>query len=132
MPGNILRHFILSHFAFPSPLYSALLHQYLNIWNRETQNCFFSFRFSGSPDDHVINRKPIACEKSCFSMLLAAGDVSQGGTSATQRQKFHTDDINQCLHNKSGSHGVLNANLFNFTFVLVDFGKVWCSSAKEL
>ena len=31
-------------------------------------------------------------------------DVSQGGTSATQRQKFHTDDVNQCLHNKSGSH----------------------------
>ena len=25
--------------------------------------------------------------------------------SATQRQKFHADDANQCLHNKSGSHG---------------------------
>ena len=59
-------------------------------------------------------------------------DVSRGGTSATQRQKFHTDDINQCLHNKSGSHGVPNANLFNFTFLLVDFGKVLCSSANEL
>ena len=33
-------------------------------------------------------------------------DVSQGGTSAIQRQKFHTDDLNQCLHNKSGSHEV--------------------------
>ena len=65
-------------------------------------------------------------------MLLAAAEVSQGGTSATQRQKFHTDDINQCLHNKSSSHGALNANLFNSTFVLVDFGKVLCSSAKEL
>ena len=51
-------------------------------------------------------------------------DVLQGGTSTTQRQKFHTDDVNQCLHNKSGSHGVSNANLFNFTFLLVDFGKV--------
>ena len=50
-------------------------------------------------------------------------DVSRGGTSATQRQKFHTDDVNQCLHNKSGSHGAPNANLFNFTFLLVDFGK---------
>ena len=59
-------------------------------------------------------------------------DVSRGGTSATQRQKFHTDDANQCLHNKSGSHGVPNANLFNFTFLLVDFGKVLCSSANEL
>ena len=27
-----------------------------------------------------------------FSSLFAAGDVSRGGTSATQRQKFHTDD----------------------------------------
>ena len=59
-------------------------------------------------------------------------DVSRGRTSATQRQKFHTDDVNQCLHNKSGSHGVPNANLFNFTFLLVDFGKVLCSSANEL
>ena len=53
-------------------------------------------------------------------------DVSRGGTSATQRQKFHTDDVNQCLDNKSGSHGFSNANLFNFTFSLVDFGKVLC------
>ena len=59
-------------------------------------------------------------------------EVSRGGTSATQRQKFHTDDVNQCLHNKSGSHRVPNANLFYFTFVLFDFGKVLCSSANEL
>ena len=55
--------------------------------------------------------------KTRFSSLFAAGDVSRGGTSATQRQKFHTDDVNQCLLNKSGSHGVPNANLFNFTFL---------------
>ena len=48
------------------------------------------------------------------------------------RQKFHTDDVNQCLHNKSGSHEVPNANLFNFTFLLVDFGQVLCSFANEL
>ena len=42
----------------------------------------------------------------------------------TQRQKFHTDDVNPCLNNKSGSHGVQNANLFNFTLLLVDFGEV--------
>ena len=59
-------------------------------------------------------------------------DVSRGGTSATQRQKFHTDDVNQCLHNKSGSHGVQNANLFNFTHLRVDFGKVLCSSTNVL
>ena len=28
--------------------------------------------------------------------------------------------------------GVPNANLFNFTFLLVDFGEVLCSSTKEL
>ena len=59
-------------------------------------------------------------------------DVSRGETSATQRQKFHTDDVNQCLHDKSHSHGVPNAHLFNFTFLLVDFGKVLCSSANVL
>ena len=53
-------------------------------------------------------------------------EVSQGGMSATQRQKFHTDDINQCLH------GAPNANLFNFTFLLVNFGKVLCSSVNEI
>ena len=59
-------------------------------------------------------------------------DVSRGGTSATQRQKFHTDDANQCLHNKSGSHGVPNITWSNFMCPLVDFGKVLCSPAKEL
>jgi len=67
-----------------------------------------------------------------LSTLLDAGDVSPGGTSATQREKFHTDDVNQCLHNKSSSRGVPNANLFNFTFLLVDFGKMLSSSANEL
>ena len=74
----------------------------------------------------------IACENIRFSTLIAAGDVSRGGTSATQRQKFHTDDANQCLHNKSGSHGVPNINLSRFTCLLVDFGKVLCISANEL
>ena len=76
--------------------------------------------------------KRLACENIRFSPLFAAGDVSRGGTSVTQRQKFHTDDANQCLLNKSGSHGVPNVNLFNFRFLLVDFGKVLCSSANEL
>ena len=74
----------------------------------------------------------VACENIHFSSLFAAGDVSRRGTSATQRQKFHTDDANQCLHNKSGSHGVPNTNLSNFTCLLVDFGKVLCSSANKL
>ena len=74
----------------------------------------------------------IACENIRFSSLFAAKHVSRGGTSATQRQKFHTDDSNPCLHNISGSHGVPNTNLSSFTCLLVVFGKVLCSSANEL
>ena len=74
----------------------------------------------------------VACENIRFSSLFAARDVSRGGTFATQRQKFRTDDANQCLHNKSGSHGAPNINLSNSTFLLVDFGKVLCLSANEL
>ena len=74
----------------------------------------------------------LACKNIRLSSLFADGDVSRGRTSATQLQKFHTDDANQCLHNKSGSHGDLNINLPNFTCLLVGFGKVLCSSADEL
>ena len=35
----------------------------------------------------------LACENIRFSSLFAAGDVSRGGTSTTQRQKFHTDNV---------------------------------------
>ena len=66
----------------------------------------------------------LASENIRFSLLLATGDVSRGGMSATQRQKFRTDDANQYLHNKSSSHGVPNTNLSNFTCLLVDFGSV--------
>ena len=76
--------------------------------------------------------KGLACENIRFSSLFAVGDVSRGGTSATQRQKFRTDDAIQCLHNKSSSHGIPDTNLSNFTCLLVDFSKVLCSSANEL
>ena len=36
--------------------------------------------------------KSLACKHTRCSSLFATGDVSRGGTSATQRQKFHTDD----------------------------------------
>ena len=54
------------------------------------------------------------------------------GMSVPQQQKFHTGDVNQCLHNKSGSHGVPNVNLFDFMFLLVDYGKALCSTANKL
>ena len=56
----------------------------------------------------------------------------QGGTSATQRQKFHTDDVNQCLQNKSGSHGVLNANVFFFLRFIALYLSVNAFSTKVL
>ena len=74
----------------------------------------------------------LAYENTRFSSLFAAGDVLRGGTSATQQQTFHTDDANQCLHNKSCSYGVPHINLSNFTCLLVEFGKVFCSSANKL
>ena len=49
-----------------------------------------------------------------FSSIFPDGDVSRGGTSATQRQKFHTDDVNQCLRNISGSHGGSTSNFVQF------------------
>ena len=63
----------------------------------------------------------LACENSLFFLLLATFDILKGGTSGTQEQKFHTDDVSQCLHNKSGRPWVPNSNLFNFTFLLVNF-----------
>ena len=35
----------------------------------------------------------LACKNICFFSLFAAGDVLYRETSATQRQKFHTDDV---------------------------------------
>ena len=90
-----------------------------------------SIKFIGSKYIQALH--VIACERQMFLLRSSPRrDVLQGGTSATQRQKFHTDDVNRCLHNKSGSHGVPNADLFNFMFLLVDFGKVLCISANEL
>ena len=37
-----------------------------------------------------------------------------------QQQKFHNDDVNQCLRDKLGSHGVPDVNLFDFVFFLID------------
>ena len=74
----------------------------------------------------------LACKNSRPSSLLFARDVSPEGKSTHYRQKYHTDDVNQCLHNKSGSQRAPNVNLFNFMSLLVDYGKVLFSSANEL
>ena len=80
-----------------------------------------------------LNLRSRCLETACrFNMPFAARDVSPGGTSMPQRHKFHTDDVNQCLHNKTGSYGVPNVNLFDFMFLLVENGNVLCSTANEL
>ena len=61
-------------------------------------------------------RTNVSCEYSRFSLFLAARNVSPGGTSGPHWHKFHTDDVNQCLHYKSGSYGVPDVNLFDFMF----------------
>ena len=43
---------------------------------------------------YEIRRGELTCENCHFSSFLTAGNVVQGRTSATQWQKFHTDDIN--------------------------------------
>jgi len=73
----------------------------------------------------------LACKNSRFPSLHTAKDVLPGVTSVLQQQKFHTDDVTQCLHNKSGSHGVPNENLFDSVFRLVNYGKVLCYSPNK-
>ena len=60
-----------------------------------------SWKFSAGTTQKVVFhllfnrvlRKRLACENIRFSSLFVVGDVSRGGTSAIQRQKFHTDDL---------------------------------------
>ena len=125
---------------------------FFKVWRKRKLNPFFNvtsrqiakmeremeFRFT-RPKKNKKEKRNFECH---FLISLQTADVSPHSSplrnvsrrrkSATQRQQFHDDDVNQCLHNKSGDHGVANANLFNFTFLLVDFGKVLCSSANEL
>ena len=89
------------------------------------------FYFHITEDMPTYTSALIACENSHFFSLLAAWDISRGGMSATRRQKFHTDEVNQSLHIKFGSHGIPNANMINFTFLLVNFGKVLWSFANK-
>ena len=81
----------------------------------------------------IVAGQYVACENVRFSSLFTAGDISHGGTSATQRQKFHTDYANQCFRNKSGSLGF---QIWICTILLIFWsilhGKVLCSFAHEL
>ena len=76
---------------------------------------------------HQVARKNI-----CFSLLYRRwGCLAQRNVCDSVTEIPYWWYI-QSLHNKSGSHGVPNITLSNFTCLIVDFGKVLCSSANEL
>ena len=56
-----------------------------------TRNCTRTWRLGLRAP--LVACQTLACEKNRFSSLLAAGDFSRGGSSATQRQKFDTDEL---------------------------------------
>ena len=78
-----------------------------NVWLLQLNLSKFILNITKRPDVNVTSGKPrenhmtcapfanLACENIRFSSLFVACDVSRGGTSATQWQKFHTDDANQ-------------------------------------
>ena len=121
---------------------NSFLYQWLctfaSLWNRGLGKMAYYGRqrlqnFLGpSHTDFSWNRVSLSLRKQPFLLVPRRWGRFARRTFATQRQKFHTDDVNQCLHNKSGSHGVPNVILFDFTFLLVDFGKVLCSFTNEL
>ena len=58
-----------------------------------------------------------ACENIRFSSLFVAGDVSRGGTSAIQGQKFHTDDV-KSVRNPVRSADWSTEQLYCFSYCL--------------
>ena len=67
--------------------------------------------YSKSTKMHCVRSRfsrwlPTSLRKHPF--LLATSPLGTFRAEERLRQKFHTDDANQCLHNKSGSHGVPN------------------------
>ena len=72
----------------------------------------------------------LACENIRFSALFAAGTFRAEERLRLSDRNSIPFDENQCLHNKSGSHGVPNINLSHLSLI-VDFATVLCSSANE-
>lgn len=72
----------------------------------------------------------VACESSRLSLLLVAQGILPGGMFAPQQQKLHTDDINQCL--QLYIRNLVAMGFQMFMFILIDYGKVLCSSANKL
>ena len=74
----------------------------------------------------------VACEHSCFSLLLAAREFRQEERLCLSDRNSIPMTWIDVYTSKSGSHGVSNANLFDYMYLVVDYGKVLCSTANEL
>ena len=79
----------------------------------------------------------LACENIRFSSLFAAGDVSRGGTSATQRQKFHTDDVKSVRNPvRSADWSTQQLDCFSYCLLMTDkkqkATKVKCNREESL
>lgn len=72
----------------------------------------------------------VTCNSSCLSLLLVAQGILPGAMFASQRQKLHSDDINQCL--QLCIRNLVAMEFQMFMFLLIDCGKVLCSSANKL
>ena len=70
------------------------------------------------------------CNSCRLSLLLVAQGILPGATFAPQRQKLHSDDINQCL--QLWIRNLVAMGFQMFMFLLINCGKVLCSSANKL
>ena len=99
--------FLLHYYSFDKNNYNDTLSrkrpiEILGAICRQSIKTWKSFNPCLSLPPLATDDRKVARENIRFSSIFAAGDVSRGGTSATQRQTFHTDDANQCLDNEYG------------------------------
>ena len=82
--------------------------KFISSRHRVISSIYYIYTEKYSPKSYVVNFRTqisssqsekrtmvftLACENIRSSSLFVAGDVSCGGTCATQRHKFHTDDV---------------------------------------
>ena len=75
----------------PESLYQGVYTTKSDVWVNDSH----SLGKEMTPDWNVSTTviTSLACVNIRFPSLFATGDVTRGGMSATQGQKFHTDDV---------------------------------------